>query len=157
MDWALRLYSWIIAFGKLFRSPLLLILRLYFGITWFLTGLGKWKNLDSFIQYLDVLHIPYPALNAYLVATVETVGGLFLAIGLLSRLVSIPLAISMIVAYITAHTESVQKLFTDPQLFVSESPFNYLLTALLVLAFGPGIFSIDYWIQKKIEKHRVSN
>ena len=146
----LNCYSWVVAFGEKLQSPLLLLLRLYFGITWFLTGLGKLMNIDSFINYLEFLHVPMPVFNAYFVGSLEVVGGILLTIGLLSRLISIPLAIIMIVAYSTAHVDSIHQIFTNPQLFVSQSPFNYLLTTLIILAFGPGIFSIDYLVKKRI-------
>lgn len=147
----LAAYRLLIAFGKSLRSPLLLILRLYFGITWFLTGIGKLGDIGSFVNYLEFLNVPLPTLNAYFVACIETFGGLLLAMGLLSRLVCIPLIVIMVVAYLTADSESAWQIFSNPQLFISRSPFNYLLTALLVLAFGPGKISIDYLIKKYIQ------
>lgn len=125
------------------RSPLLLVLRLIFGWGLFQTGKGKLENIDRFIDFLTHLHIPMPAANAYFVASLECVGGLLLLLGLASRLICIPLTINFIVAYLTADRESVVNFFKDQDAFTSAAPFLYFLVALLVLAFGPGFFSID--------------
>ena len=66
----------------------------------------------------------------------------------LSRLVSIPLLIDMCVAYLTAHIDALKNLLIDPDQFISATPFNFLLVTLIVLAFGPGKFSIDYAIAR---------
>lgn len=139
-----KIYSPIISFGKLFRSPLLLAIRLYWGIAFFKAGYGKLADIQSVAGFFGDLGIPYPLYNAYIAGGIECFGGLLLAFGFLSRLASIPLAITMIVAYATAHNQALGNIFTDFGGFVSQQPFNYLLTALIVLAFGPGKFSLDY-------------
>jgi putative oxidoreductase len=129
-------------FDKL-RSPLLLVMRLIFGWGLFQTGKGKLENIDRFIDFLTHLHIPMPAANAWFVASLECVGGLLLLLGLVSRLIAIPLTINFIVAYLTADHEAVVNFFKDQDAFTSAAPFLYLLVSLIVLAFGPGFFSID--------------
>ena len=59
------------------------------------------------------------------------------------------LAIVMITAYATAHLQEIQGFMQDPSVLVKAHPFNFLLTALLVLAFGPGYFSIDNFFRGK--------
>ena len=135
-------------FDKL-RSPLLLVLRLMFGWELFQTGKGKLENIDRFIGFLTHLHIPMPVANAYFVASLECVGGLLLLVGLASRLIAIPLTINFIVAYLTADHESVVNFFKDQDAFTSAAPFLYLLVSLIVLAFGPGIFSLDELIGRR--------
>jgi putative oxidoreductase len=134
-------------FDKL-RSPLLLVLRLVFGWGLFQTGKGKLENIDRFIDFLTRLHIPMPAANAYFVASLECIGGLLLLVGLASRLICIPLTISFIVAYLTADREAVVNFFKDQDAFTNAAPFLYLLVSLIVLAFGPGFFSIDELIRR---------
>jgi len=129
-------------FDKL-RSPLLLVLRLMFGWQLFQTGKGKLENIDRFTDFLTHLHVPMPHANAYFVASLECVGGLLLLLGLASRLISIPLTINFIVAYLTADHEAVVNFFKDQDAFTSAAPFLFLLVSLIVLAFGPGFFSID--------------
>jgi putative oxidoreductase len=134
-------------FDKL-RSPLLLVIRLVFGWGLFQTGKGKLQNIDRFIDFLAHLHIPMPAANAYFVASLECVGGLLLLLGLAARLISIPLTINFIVAYLTADHEAVVNFFKDQDAFTNAAPFLYLLTSLIILAFGPGLFSIDALIRR---------
>jgi putative oxidoreductase len=130
------------------RSPLLLALRLIFGWGLFQTGKGKLENIDRFIDFLTHLHIPMPVANAYFVASLECVGGLLLLVGLASRLICIPLVINFIVAYLTADIDAVKGFFKDQDSFTNAAPFLYLLTSLIVLAFGPGLFSLDALIAR---------
>jgi putative oxidoreductase len=94
------------------------------------------------------LNIPMPVFSAYLAGATECFGGLLLMIGLASRLVAIPVAFTMIVAYLTADYESFTSIFSDPDKFVGAAPFPFLLSALLVLAFGPGALSVDALIKR---------
>jgi putative oxidoreductase len=135
--------------GSLLQSPLLLVLRLYFGWQFFQTGLGKLKNLERTSGYFADLHIPAPMVNAVAAGTIESVGGVLLALGLCSRIVSVPLAFTMTVAYLTAELDTVKNIVQDPDKFVSATPFLFLLVALLVLAFGPGRFALDTFFLKK--------
>ena len=47
-------------------------------------------------------------------------------------------------------------IFSDPDKFVAAAPFPFLLTALLVLAFGPGALSIDALIKRLAPARRRS-
>ncbi len=125
------------------QSPLLLALRLYIGWQFFQSGRGKLQHLDRFTEFLTQLGVPAPGLNAPFVALLECVGGLLLLVGLASRLIAIPLTINMIVAFMTADREALVHVFSNPDAFTAATPFLYLLVCLLVLAFGPGLFSID--------------
>jgi putative oxidoreductase len=121
------------------QSVVLLAVRLIWGWQFFEAGRGKFGDIDKPIGFFTQLGIPLPTLSAYVVATTECVGGLLLMLGLASRLVSIPLAIAMTVAYLTAHRE---------EAFLETAPFPFLLASLIVLAFGPGKISMDHVIDK---------
>ena len=140
-------------FDKL-RSPLLLILRLMFGWELFQTGKGKLENIDRFTDFLTHLHIPMPGANARFVATLECVGGLLLLLGLAARLIAIPLTINFFVAYLTADHDALVGIFKDQDAFTSAAPFLYLLVSLLILAFGPGLFSLDELIRRFVLRRR---
>lgn len=142
--------------GSLLQSPLLLALRLFFGIGFMLTGIGKLQNIESFAKILNDLQVSSSYPLAWAVALTETIGGFFLAIGFLSRLVAIPLIVVMVVAYATAHVESIYHIWVNPQAFIAQPPFNFLLTALLVFAFGPGLFSVDALLNPKSGKQEQS-
>jgi putative oxidoreductase len=102
------------------------------------------------------LGIPFPTLNAYLSSSVECFGSLLLIIGFASRLTAILVAVTMSVAYLTADLEAVTSIFSDPGKFVKADPFPYFICALIVLVFGPGRFSIDMLISRKLAQTRRS-
>ena len=132
------------------QPGLLLFLRLFFGYGFFKAGLGKLENIETTADYFAGLHIPFPTVNAYMAGATECFGGLLLLLGAASRVVTIPLIFTLLVAYSTQHIEEFRPLWTlkadgtyNPATFFKAAPFPYLLTALLVLLFGPGAFSID--------------
>ena len=126
------------------QSPLLFLLRLWWGLSLVRTGWGKLMHLDRTTEFFASLHLPAPKVNAIMAGSTECFGGALLLVGLFSRLVSLPLAATMFVAYLTADREALQAIFSDTDKFVSAAPFPFLLTVLLVLAFGPGKLSLDY-------------
>ena len=130
------------------QSPLLLAMRLYWGWQFFQTGKGKLMNLDRTTGFFESLHIPMPHLNAVVAGSTECFGGLLLLLGLGSRVLTIPLIFTMCIAYATAETEALHSIFSDPDKFVSAAPFEFMLTAIIVLVFGPGKFSLDWLIAK---------
>jgi putative oxidoreductase len=131
------------------QPVLLLLVRGWWGWSFFLTGKGKLLNLHKTASFFGDLGLPLPQLNAILAGSTECVGGLLLLLGLGSRLISVPLIFTMIVAYATADKEAVAAVFSDPDKFTSAAPFLFLLACLLVFAFGPGKFSLDAWLFKK--------
>jgi putative oxidoreductase len=143
-------YRCLIAAASSLQSPLLLALRLYWGWQFFVDGKGKLQNLDKVAGYFGHdLHVPFPYFNASLASITECVGGLLLLIGLGSRLVSLPLIFTMIVAYLTAERVALNHIFSNPDKFVTADPFLYLLASLIILVFGPGVFSVDWFIGRK--------
>src|SRR6516162_932242 len=70
-------------------------------------------------------------------------GGALLIVGLFSRPVSLMVFISMTVAYVTADMEAFSSFVSDPDKFVKADPFVFWFAALIVLAFGPGLISLD--------------
>lgn len=134
------------------QSPFLLIIRLYWGWQFFLTGKGKLMHIERTANFFQTLHIPMPTLNAYIAGTTECIGGLFLLLGLASRAVSIPLIFTMIVAYLTTELDAIKNIYQKPDDFLSAAPFLFLLASTIVLIFGPGAFSLDRLIQKRCSK-----
>ena len=130
------------------RSPFLLVIRLYWGWQFFQTGRGKLMNLDRTAGFFANLHIPAPHLNAILAGCTECFGGLLLLIGLGSRIATVPLIFTMIVAYATAEPDKLKNIFNNPDAFVSAAPFLFMLVSIIVLIFGPGAFSVDALIRR---------
>src|SRR5579862_3149110 len=147
-----RGYGWLIKGASLLQSPILLIMRLYWGWQFFGTGKGKLMNHEKVAGSFQSLHIPFPGFNAYLAGSTECIGGLLLLIGLGSRLVSLPLIFVLGIAYITAESEALKSFFNDPDKFTGATPFLFLMACVMVLVFGPGKFSIDWLLAKRLGK-----
>ena len=129
--------------ASFFQSPLLLVIRLYWGILFAQTGWGKLVNLSRTAGYFESLNIPMPKLNAIMAGSTECLGGALLALGLFARPAAVPLIGTMFVAYYTADREALLAITSNPDKFVSAAPFLFLLAALIVLVFGPGKLSLD--------------
>ncbi len=136
------------AVADFLQSPLLLVIRLYWGWSCVQTGWGKLTHLDRTAQFFDSLHIPAPKLNAILAGATETGCGALLALGLFARPAAVPLIGVMAVAYATDDREALLSIATDPDKFTSAAPFLFLLAALLVLVFGPGKLALDALLGK---------
>jgi len=143
-----RLYGWFLIAANSLQSPLLLAIRLYWGWQFWQAGHGKLGNISKTVEFFTNLNIPAPSLNAHFVAYLEAGGGILLAIGLGSRLIALPLAVDMIVAYLTADRDSLRAIFSDDAgQFYKADPFSFLLVSLVILVFGPGKFSLDTLIR----------
>ncbi|HWZ95832.1 MAG TPA: DoxX family protein, partial [Opitutaceae bacterium] len=107
-------------------------------------------NVGKTADFFTSLHIPFPVANVYISGTTELVGGILLMLGLFSRLISVPLLFNFCVAYLTASQGAVKELlhFKNPDDFINDSAFPFLVTSLLILAFGPGKISLDYLLEK---------
>lgn len=143
---ARRVYAGEIAVLDRVQDAVFLIIRLYFGYKLVLSGWGKLANPDETTAYFRDLDIPLPELNVVMAGLSELLGGLFLALGLASRVATLPVIGTMVVAYLTAHKEQWEALFTNTPVFFKAPPFAYLFTAVMVLVCGPGRFSADYLI-----------
>lgn len=143
-------YSYLIRGFSSLQSLVLLGLRLYWGWQFSLTGWGKLTHVDKVTGYFQSLGIPFPHFNVILAGTTETVGGFLLLLGFGSRLVPLPLIFTLAVAYWTAERDSLNAIFSDPDKFVSATPFEFLLASVIILVFGPGLFSVDYLIGRYV-------
>jgi len=138
-----RAYALFVTLANYLQSPLLLAMRVYFFWQLYLTGKGKLENLGKVTQFFTSLGIPFPGLNAWFVGSLECFGGLLLIAGLFSRPIALMIFISMTVAYVTADLEAFSSIISDPDKFVKADPFVFWLSALIILAFGAGLFSLD--------------
>ncbi|MBA3848393.1 MAG: DoxX family protein [Opitutus sp.] len=134
------------------QSPLLLVIRLHWGWSFAQTGWGKLMHLDRTANFFAELGLPAPTLNALLAGATECFGGGLLALGLFARPAAAPLASTMAVAYVTADREALQAVFSDTDKFTGAAPFLFLVASLLVLAFGPGKWSLDHFRARRAEK-----
>jgi putative oxidoreductase len=149
---AQRLYLLLIKVADMLQPVILLVFRLTWGWQFFISGKGKLVNHGDIVEFFTSLGIPLPDLNAWFVAGLECVGGILLILGLASRPIGLMLTVNMIVAYLSVSDdrEKVVHIFKDLDPFLQADPFFFLLTALLVFAFGPGMFSLDYILSKTV-------
>ena len=128
------------------QSFALLFLRLALAYTFWDTGKRKFEDISSIAEWFGSLEIPVPMLSAYMATYTELIGAVLLALGLGTRLISIPLIITMLVAIKTVHWENG---------FASgdngyEIPLYFILMLFVLFTFGAGRLSLDYVIGKRI-------
>ena len=118
-------------------------LRVLLGIIMMDSGIGKWRRgINGTGDWFESLGFPFPQNLARFVATLETICGLMLVIGLLTPVAGLLIAINMTVA-------------TFVQKFKLGAPFQggdvqgyeldiVLAVSALTIAFtGPGVLSVD--------------
>ena len=125
-----------------------LIARITVGYVFMLTGWGKLQNLDNVTEYFTSLGIPAPHILTPFVSGLECFGGLFLILGVLTRISAGGLAVTMIVALITAKWAEVDSLHT--LLGFEETLFLAIFTWLAIC--GAGKASLDHLIEKRYSK-----
>jgi len=116
--------------------------RLTVGLVFIGTGWGKLHNLADVTEFFTTLHIPAPAFNARLTAATEFFGGLAVLLGLGTRLVSLPLAFTMVVAIATAKRGDITGLTS----LVGFEEWSYLVLFLWLALAGAGRVSFDHLI-----------
>jgi putative oxidoreductase len=125
------------------QSPFLLFVRVYWGWQLAQSGWGKLHHLANVTEFFTSLNLPFPAQTALAISCLEFFGGIFFALGLLSRLTALVLTVNMIVAYITADREALLSIFSDPDKFYAAAPYTFLIASLIVLIFGAGKIAVD--------------
>jgi putative oxidoreductase len=122
--------------------------RLTVGLVFIGTGWGKLHSLSDVTEFFTTLHIPAPAFNARLTASTEFFGGLAVLLGLGTRLVSLPLAFTMVVAIATAKRGDITGLTS----LVGFEEWSYLVLFLWLALVGAGPLSLDRlisWFRKR--------
>lgn len=145
-----KLYEMFARAASSLESPFLLIVRLYWGWQFIETGWGKLGDLGKVTNYFASLGIPAPAVSAYFISALEFAGGVLLAIGLGSRLISFLLAADMTVAYYLGDHDALLSFFSDPDKFYAAAPFTFLIASLIILIFGPGKLALDTLVARTV-------
>jgi putative oxidoreductase len=128
-----------IAGALAFLAPL--ATRLTLGIAFHYTGRGKLHNLDKVTSFFASLNIPFPHANAVFIGFLEFVGGVFLFVGLGTRIFAALLSCTMIVALLTADGGTwVQKFPGD---LTDVTSYTFLLFLMWLVFYGPGPVSVD--------------
>jgi putative oxidoreductase len=151
IDRVRQLYRIFVGAGSSLESPFLLAVRLYWGWQFVQTGWGHLTHLDKVTAYFGQLGIPFPGLNAPFISVLEFVGGMLLVLGLASRPIAFLLTCNMTVAFIMGDREALLSIFSDPDKFYAAAPYTFLIASLIVLIWGAGKFSLDYFLEKRFE------
>jgi len=105
-----RLYTQWVERLQLADGIPLLLLRLYLAPVMIQAGWNKASSFESIVDWFGNedygLGLPFPLVMAFLATAAELVGGILLLLGALTRLVSIPLMVTMIVAMVSVHAEN---------------------------------------------------
>jgi putative oxidoreductase len=126
----------------------LLLLRGILAYGFYGPATMKWKNIHDIASWFSTLGIPAPVLNAYLAASTEAVGVVLLILGLGTRIIAVPLIITLLVAIKTVHWANGFEAGDNG----FEIPLYYILMLVTLIIFGAGRFSLDYLISKRLKK-----
>lgn len=119
--------------------------RLTVGLVFIGTGWGKLHNLGDVTDFFASLHIPAPAFNAHLAAGTEFFGGLLVLFGLATRLASLPLAFTMVVAIVTAKRGDI----TGLTALVGLEEWSYLVFFIWLAVAGAGPVSLEALLARR--------
>ena len=96
-----------------------LLLRLYLAPIFWMAGMSKFNSFEDTVAWFGNpdwgLGLPFPWLMAFLATATELAGAVLLAAGLFTRLISVPLAITMLVAVFSVHWPNGWQAIADPQ------------------------------------------
>jgi putative oxidoreductase len=121
------------------QDTILLVVRIVVAVVFIQAGWGKLSDIQQTAGYFGSIGIPMPFLNAILASVTEFVGGIHLLVGFQTRLVSIPLAFTMLVALLTAHLGEI----TSISALFNQKPLHFLLFFLIFATVGAGKISLD--------------
>lgn len=126
-------------------SLLILVLRVVFGVLFFIHGLDKMLNFNTLVNdYPSVL-----GFGSYMTLMVsifcEFCCSLFLMAGLLQRLLTIPMIVAMGVAFFDIH---------DAMMPEGELALIYFIVFMVLFLVGPGRYSVDFLIDMKFQKEK---
>jgi putative oxidoreductase len=131
------------------------IVRILIGVFFCISGGTKLfvpAQFHTMEQTLTESHIPFPHANAIFVSLIEFACGAGLALGLVTPLCALLLAVDMIVAIATNRIHSVQATgalaWVDDFLYLPE--VLYVMILVWLLFSGPGRYSIDGLIARNL-------
>ena len=126
----------------------LLVLRIGIGVIFIIHGMPKllggveiWTQLGSTMSIVGISFAP--AFWGFMAAVSEVLGGLFIVLGLMHRLVALLLIFTMIIALMVHVTAG------DP-FTVYSNALKALVVFIALAITGPGIYSLDYKYLRRI-------
>ena len=127
-------------------SILILLIRLIFGALFFMHGLDKMTNFNE-------LSYSFPSilgLGSYMTLMIsifcEFACSMFFIAGCVTRIILIPMIVSMAVAFFDVH---------DAMMPEGELALIYLLVFFGIFLTGPGRYSVDFLIDRRVKEYRA--
>ena len=126
-------------------SFVILFVRIFFGAMFLMHGLDKMMNFSQLSEtFPSVLGLgSYTTLMLSIFC--EFACSIFLVVGMLTRIVLIPMIASMAVAFFDIH---------DGFMPEGELSLIYLIVFIVLFITGPGRYSADYLIDRKVKKDK---
>ena len=126
-------------------SFVILFVRIFFGALFLMHGLDKMMNFSQLSEtFPSVLGLgSYTTLMLSIFC--EFACSIFLIVGMLTRIVLIPMIVSMAVAFFDIH---------DGFMPEGELSLIYLIVFIVLFIAGPGRYSADYLIDRKVKKDK---
>jgi len=121
-----------------------LFARITVGWVFLLSGWGKLNNLPQVTENFIGWGIPFPHFLTPLTSGIECFGGMFLLLGLLTRISAGALGVTMIVAIKAAKWDDVDSL----ESLLGFDEFEYLALFLWLAIAGAGRVSIDHILMR---------
>jgi putative oxidoreductase len=138
IDWPRRVAAHLDWLAPLFA-------RIVVGWVFLLSGWGKLHNLPQVTENFIGWGIPFPHVLTPFVSGVELFGGLFLLLGILTRISAGALGITMVVAIASAKWGDVDSLAT----LLGFDETEYLALFLWLAIAGAGRLSLDFLLERR--------
>jgi putative oxidoreductase len=142
IDWPRSMAQYLIWLAPLFA-------RITVGWVFLWSGWGKLHNLPQVTENFIGWGIPFPHFFTPLTSGIEFFGGLFLLLGLLTRISAGALGVTMIVAIKSARWGEVDSLET----LLGFDEVEYLALFLWLAVAGSGPLSLDYPLQRWYDRN----
>jgi putative oxidoreductase len=141
----LRIVSRALAERLAFAPPLLA--RAVVGVVFTHSGWGKLHDLDRVARFFASLGVPFPELQAPLVASIELVCGALVLAGFATRLAALPLIGTMVVALATALASKI----TGANALFGLAEFLYIVLLVQLAVGGAGSVSLDHFAARRLD------
>lgn len=141
--------------GKGLQSTVLLIARIGLGAILILQGISHWQPSGEGVQRLTLLYVaagaPYGSFGAWATTIFEVAGGIFLAVGALTRIIGAGVVVlsALTISYLSWYKFPAVLAANGSDTGGIEYAVAQGLLGLLFFAFGGGAIAVDRLFKRK--------